>query len=276
MTKKRRAKQRETFDRKRRHEILSNLTDEELQQKLVAKYPTLDPFQKLTPYLSFKHKIRLCIGVILASPILLVFTFGARNVSSGSFQPVFIVMGIGQLWGLLFMIGHRSIDQKGYAVLTSKEQQYQLLYDAFWDGLIRSGFGVYAAVVLVWGIVELCIVHAQQMISIMLVVLDVILVVALLTEQRWLTKVLVEGLKKHKIVGRVWGGLLGFLLTVLAIGGGMGSIARVTTEIAPESRYFVFNLMIVILNFLAIFCFVLGVSGLVITRAYYQQWRQTR
>jgi len=275
MSKKRRGKQaRIPPPRKKEPKNLSHLTNKALQQKLIAKYPTLDPFPKSTPFLSFKHKIRIGLSPIFISPFVLLMAFGARHAREGSLLPVFVVMVCGQIIGLLFLIGHRPISQADYDALTPEEQQCHLLYDSFWDGLTRSGFGLYATVSLIWGVVEISISQGQPTMGLMLVGLDIGLVIVLLVKQRWFTLVLVEGLKKHKMAGQIWAGLLGLAFVIMGTGGALGTTARVTANIDPGSKPILTTMFLVGANLSLLLPFVWSLSGLVITKAYYQQYNR--
>jgi len=273
MTKKRRTKQKGVRPSKKKEpKSLSPLTNEEIQQKLVAKYPTLNPYPNSSPIMSFKDKLGLVIVGMIGIPLTLLITFGSRNVRDSSFLPVFVVMVIGQIWMLLILIGHHSISQEDFYALTPENQQKHRLYDAFWDGLTRSGFGMYTAMALVWGLIELGISQDQLIVSLVLVGIDVVLAIGLLIKHDWLALVLVEGLKKHNVANRIWSGILGILFVLMVVGWGMGSVARVTTRIVPESRDMVISLIMVGFNIVFVFVFVYSLSGLVIVKAYYHQY----
>lgn len=238
--------------------------------------------KKMREQLSIRYSLRIPLTTarkqefliwpsLVGVPLILFLPILVRSSRGLSLAPVLIFMALGVLWQLIFYLSHKITSFKKFQEMPIDEKHLCLLYDSFWHDLMRSGFGLYTFVALVWGLIEFGLGEGQITVLVILLLISAAFVGFCFIRREWIVEIAVDGLRKHKRVRDVIAVVMGFIAGLPLLGG----IVRMTQVTIGHSGlvaivpFFLFSGII-----LALAVFTMSFLGFMITYAHYCQWRK--
>jgi MFS family permease len=239
-----------------------------MQEQLSVRYSRKAP-------LTVERKKQLLIWGGLVGPLFLSFLPAmVRYTRDLPMVPIWIFIGLGLSWQLIFYWGHQVTSFKKFKKLPEDEKQVRLVYDSLWHDLMRSGFGLYTFFALIWLLTEFSLGEGQ------LVILGVFLfscttfIVFCVIRREWIVVIAIDGLQKHRRVGKTISVVMS-LIAVLPLLSGITRMMQATMgyQAASEALMPVFFSVGTIL---ALAVFLMSFLGVLITIAHHHRWRHLR
>jgi hypothetical protein len=239
----------------------------ETQEQISTKYS-----QKAPLTVERKGELLFSLGII-APPFLSVVPLMIRYFEGLPLVPIWIFMALGLSWQLIFYFGHKSTPFDQYQKMIEIEKQKRLLYDSFWHDLMRSGFGVYAFIALVWWLIEVSLSEEQLTTLIISLFFCAAFMVFCLIKREWLVIIAIDGLRKHKKVSKIVAVVMGIIVASQILGG-IARMMRVTMGEA-EARVLIMPIALSVLTILILSIYLMTFLGVLSTYSHYYQWKTT-
>jgi hypothetical protein len=241
-----------------------------MQEQLSVRY------SRRAPVTAKRKREGVFAGALIVPLLLSLFpVIGRYGYGRGlCLTPIWIFMASGMIWYLVYCWGHRVTAFEKYQELAESEKQVRLLYDSIWHDLMRSGFGIYAFIALIWGLTEFGLSQRQHVAVITFLFSCTTFIVFCVIRREWIVVIAIDGLQKHRRVGKTISVVMS-LIAVLPLLSGITRMMQVTMgyQAASEALMPVFFSVGTIL---ALAVFLMSFLGVLITIAHHHRWRHLR
>ncbi len=243
-----------------RNDKVSN-AENEIQKQLVVRYD---------PGFLFEKTSRIFAGY-LALLLFSAFVFMGRQLSEKSLWPLLLLILGGCFWGMYISISHKSIPEKVFFNLSTQERDSRIVYDSMWTRTYQAGIGFLVSGLLIWGMIEIGL--SQNLFSTLkiLVAVYIIFILFCIVRVQSLTKLAVEGPRKHKWLAVIFASFFIFVSVIQALPG-LTNVVRVQSG-QSALEIFILPLMTALTIF-ASFIFLISQFAANIAKVQYVEWKK--
>jgi hypothetical protein len=183
-------------------------------------------------------------------------------------------MALGLLWLLIFYFGHRVTSFEQYKNMDENNKQERLLYDSFWYDLMRSGFGLYAFIAMIWWLLEMSLNEDESTFLAVSLLFCAVFMAYCFIKREWLVVITIDGLRKHGKVSKIVAVVMGLIVASQILGGVARTMRMTIGEV--EARAIIMPIALFLLTILLLSIFLLTFLGTLITYAHYSQWQMQK